>query len=202
MADTPFERVTVPAPPTPHPVTVTLVITDETLLGGDTGPGRIPVRSIPASVARPIVSTVSDDRSGHLRRLYRHPKSGTWWPWSRGRDSFRRAWRCSSPCATRPAARRTAMRPSDTTTTPSPTTVDSPTSALNGLGECERCNYSKESPGWRVTTVDERYAYSRIRHPDRSSLLVDRTAGAEAIQVHLCEVEVRVGISLVDRDAA
>ena len=26
------------------------------------------------------------------------------------------------------------------------------TSVLNGLGACEACNYTKESPGWRVTT--------------------------------------------------
>jgi hypothetical protein len=26
---------------------------------------------------------------------------------------------------------------------------------MNGLGECERCNYVKESPGWRVSTCDE-----------------------------------------------
>ena len=27
-----------------------------------------------------------------------------------------------------------------------------PTSAVNGLGECERCNYTKEAPGWQVST--------------------------------------------------
>lgn len=26
------------------------------------------------------------------------------------------------------------------------------TTAANGLGLCERCNYAKEAPGWRVTT--------------------------------------------------
>jgi len=30
-----------------------------------------------------------------------------------------------------------------------------PTSATNGLGECERCNYTKEAPGWCVTASDE-----------------------------------------------
>jgi hypothetical protein len=28
------------------------------------------------------------------------------------------------------------------------------TSALNGLGECEACNYAKEAPGWTVTTSE------------------------------------------------
>jgi hypothetical protein len=27
-----------------------------------------------------------------------------------------------------------------------------PTSALNGNGTCEACNYAKEAPGWRVRT--------------------------------------------------
>jgi hypothetical protein len=27
-----------------------------------------------------------------------------------------------------------------------------PTSLINGLGDCEACNYAKEAPGWRVHT--------------------------------------------------
>jgi hypothetical protein len=38
---------------------------------------------------------------------------------------------------------------------PAPRNRGGPTSALNGLGECERCNYAKEAPGWRVATADE-----------------------------------------------
>jgi hypothetical protein len=30
-----------------------------------------------------------------------------------------------------------------------------PTSAGNGLGMCERCNYVKEAPGWHVCAGDE-----------------------------------------------
>jgi hypothetical protein len=29
-----------------------------------------------------------------------------------------------------------------------------PTSAVNGLGECARCNYDKEAPGWQVATSE------------------------------------------------
>lgn len=29
-----------------------------------------------------------------------------------------------------------------------------PTSARNGLGACEACNYAKEAPGWSVTTSE------------------------------------------------
>jgi hypothetical protein len=54
---------------TPEPVAVSLVITDETLLGED---------DTPAAVARGLVSdAVADERSrAPLRRLYRHPRSG------------------------------------------------------------------------------------------------------------------------------
>lgn len=30
-----------------------------------------------------------------------------------------------------------------------------PTSAANGLGTCEACNYTKEAPGWAVSTSDD-----------------------------------------------
>jgi hypothetical protein len=47
-----------------------------------------------------------------------------------------------------------------------------------------------------------RRTHSKIRHPDRSSLLVDAPPAPGRIRVHLSEVEVTVGIALVDRDAA
>jgi hypothetical protein len=34
------------------------------------------------------------------------------------------------------------------------------TSAANGLGLCERCNYTKETPGWQVTTTHETGAHA------------------------------------------
>src|SRR5215212_3772779 len=78
MADTVFERVTGQPADVADPVAVDLVITDETLLGGDDVPATVSgYGPIPASVARGLVSkAVSDKRSRcTLRRLYRHPRS-------------------------------------------------------------------------------------------------------------------------------
>ena len=43
---------------------------------------------------------------------------------------------------------RIAMPRSATTTTPEPHVRGGHTNAVNGLGECERCNYAKEASGW------------------------------------------------------
>src|SRR3954466_11356866 len=79
MADTFFERVTGKAADAAEPIAVNLVLTDETLLGGDDTPAEVSgYGPIPASVARGLVhKAVTDKRSRcTLRRLYRHPKSG------------------------------------------------------------------------------------------------------------------------------
>jgi hypothetical protein len=68
MADTLVERVTGRPVRVPEPVAVNLVLSDETLLGGDTSPAVIEgYGPIPASVARH-----PDQRCGHRRELPRH----------------------------------------------------------------------------------------------------------------------------------
>ena len=79
MADTLYERVTGRPADVPVPVAVDLVITDETLLGGDQSPARVPgYGPIPAAIAcRLAGDAIADERSkATLRRLYRHPSSG------------------------------------------------------------------------------------------------------------------------------
>src|SRR6185312_7268820 len=79
MADTAFERITGQPADVADPVAVEMVITDETLLGGDDTAAVVSgYGPIPASVARGLVDrAVTDERSrATLRRLYRHPKSG------------------------------------------------------------------------------------------------------------------------------
>ena len=66
-----------------------------------------------------------------------------------------------------------------------------PTSAENGLGKCERCNYAKESPGWRVTAgSDENGTHTAefvtpTRHRYRSAA----PPAPGPIHVHVSEVE-------------
>jgi hypothetical protein len=79
-----------------------------------------------------------------------------------------------------------------------------PTSAENGLGECERCNYAKESPGWRVTASGDENSLHTAEFATPTGHRYKSTAppAPGPIQVHVSEVEARIGIALVKRDAA
>ena len=159
MADTLVERVTGRPADVPVPIAVNMVITDETLLAGDNTPARVPgYGPIPASIARRLIGeAIWDDRSkATLRRLYQHPASGALVAmesrarlFPKGLSAFidLRDDTCRTPYCDAP------IRHHDHAT---PNHHGGPTSATNGLGLCEACNYTKEAPGWHVsTTVDE-----------------------------------------------
>jgi hypothetical protein len=158
MADTAFERIIGRPADAPVAVTVDLVITDETLLGGDTEPARVPgYGPIPAAVARHLISdAVGDERSrATLRRLYRHPTTGTLVTMESRARLFPKALAafialrddtCRTPYCNAP------IRHTDHAV---PDSRGGPTTALNGNGTCEACNYAKEAPGWRVRTHDQ-----------------------------------------------
>ncbi|EUA34822.1 hypothetical protein I552_5611 [Mycobacterium xenopi 3993] len=159
MADTLVERVTGRAADVAEPVAVNLVISDETLLGGADAAARIDgYGPIPASVACNMVgAAVTDARSrATLRRLYRHPRSGALVAMESRARRFPnglaafislRDQRCRTPYCDAPIRHRDHALPHRR---------GGPTDVTNGLGSCERCNYVKESPGWRVTaSLDE-----------------------------------------------
>lgn len=158
MADTVVERVTGRPAEVPEPVAVNLSLSDQTLLADDDSPAVIDgYGPVPAPVARNLVrGAVADERSrATLRRLYRHPESGALVAmesrsrlFPKGLAAFigLRDQACRTPYCDAPVRHRDHARPH---------AAGGPTSALNGLGECERCNYVKESPGWSVTTADE-----------------------------------------------
>jgi hypothetical protein len=113
---------------------------------------------IPAAVARHLVSDAADGRSrATLRRLYRHPGSGSLvamesrarrFPKGLARFIGLRDQRCRTPYCDAPIRHHDHARPHQR---------GGATSATNGLGMCERCNYAKEAPGWRVAaSVDEK----------------------------------------------
>lgn len=91
-----------------------------------------------------------------LRRLYAHPRSGALVAmesrarlFPRGLAAFigLRDQRCRTPYCDAPIRHRDHAVPHRRGGT---------TSADNGLGQCERCNYAKEAAGWRVNTgVDQ-----------------------------------------------
>ena len=207
MADTAYERVTGTPADVADPVAVDLVITDETLLGGDDVPaGLSGYGPIPASVARGLVSkAVSDERSRcTLRRLYRHPKSGAlvamesrsrFFPKGLAMFIGLRDQTCRTPYCDAPIRHRDHAQPRHR---------DGPTSADNGLGECERCNYTKESPGWRVTAgsgengVHTAEFTTPTRHRYRST--APPVPGLSDVEV--TELEIRIGIAIAEQDAA
>ncbi len=207
MADTAFERITGQPAEVADAVAVDLVITDETLLGGDEVPAIVSgYGPIPASAARGLVNkSVSDTRSRcTLRRLYRHPKSGQLvamearsrlFPKGLAKFIDLRDQTCRTPYCDAPIRHHDHARPHHR---------DGPTSAENGLGECERCNYAKEAPGWRVTAGSDENGEHTAQFETPTGHCYRSTApplpGPPRVEV--AELEVRIGIAIAEQDAA
>ncbi|MDT5326051.1 MAG: hypothetical protein QOF25_3203, partial [Mycobacterium sp.] len=188
------------------PVAVNLVITDESLLAGSTVPGSIAgYGPVPAAVARRLVDkSVTDKRSrATLRRLYRHPRSGALvamesrsrlFPKGLAEFITIRDGTCRTPYCDAPIRHRDHAVPSRR---------DGPTSAINGLGECEACNYAKEAPGWSVTTqCDQTGCHTAefttptgARHHSKAPPLPG------LVIVDVSEMEIRIGIEIAKHAA-
>jgi hypothetical protein len=207
MADTLFERVTGQPADVADSVAVDLVLTDETLLGDDENAAVVDgYGPIPASVARKlVVKAVADKRSRcTLRRLYRHPNSGQLvamesrsrrFPKGLAKFIGVRDQVCRTPYCDAPIRHRDHARP---------WYRGGLTSAENGLGTCEHCNYVKESPGWQVTAAyDENGTHTaEFVTPTDHRYWSTAPPPPGTMRVHLSKVEVRVGIALAERDAA
>jgi hypothetical protein len=206
MADTVVERVTGHPAEEPEHVALNLVMSDQSLWGQDNAPAVLDgYGPIPASVARSLVrDAVVDERSlATLRRLYRDPKSGSlvamesrsrFFP--KGLAGFIdfRDRTCRTPYCDARIRHRDHARPRNR---------GGPTSAVNGLGECERCNYTKEAPGWRVSADDVNGTHTaEFVTPTgaRYYSMAPPLPGAPMITVS--EVEVRIGVELADLHAA
>ncbi|MBB3751218.1 hypothetical protein FHT44_003713 [Mycolicibacterium sp. BK634] len=159
MADTVVERVTGRPADEAVPVAVNVVISDQALLGAEQGAAVIAgYGSVPSAVAQKMVfDAVSDPRSrATLRRLYATPASGALVAlesrsrlFPKGLADFieLRDRRCRTPYCDAPIRHRDHA---------TPYRRGGDTSADNGQGLCEACNYAKEAAGWRVVTgVDE-----------------------------------------------
>jgi len=138
------------------PVAVKMVITAETMLGGDAEPAHLEgCGLIPAAVARAMILASPAARTT-IQRLYRSPDDGSLVAMERGSRAFppelrdligiRDGGTCRSPYCDAP------IRHADH---PKPWRKGGQTSGVNGQGLCEACNYVKESPGWRHRVVSE-----------------------------------------------
>jgi hypothetical protein len=154
MADTLVERLTGRSSADRTPVAVRLVITDRALLDGSADPAHLDgYGPVPAAKARRIVA--DGDGDVWLRRLFTHPDTGELvamdsraraFPARLGelitlRDQICRTPWCDAPIRHTDHVRRVAE--------------GGETSAANGQGLCEQCNYVKEAPGWSAVPDPE-----------------------------------------------
>ena len=148
MADLAVERMTGQSVADGVAVTVHLVLTDRTLLKGDREPGFVPgYGPVPAGWARDLLRP-STPAQVWLRRLYTHPATGELVAMESRATRFPDALR--EFLVLRDQACRTpwcdaSVRHGDHVV---PKAQGGPTSAGNGQGLCEACNYTKEAPGW------------------------------------------------------
>jgi len=70
------------------------------------------------------------------------------------------------------------------------------TTADNGLGSCERCNYAKEAPGWRVSTrVDENGRHT-AEFTTPTGKRYQSGAPPSGPTITISELEVRIGVAI------
>ena len=153
MADTLVERVTGRPATQPVPVAVNLVLSDQALLGVENAPAVIAgYGTVPSALAQRLIScAVADGASwATLRRLYASPASGALVAmesrarlFPKGLADFigLRDQRCRTPYCDAPIRHRDHANPHRR---------GGPTAAVNGLGMCECCNYTKDGDGWDV----------------------------------------------------
>ena len=199
MADTLVERTTGRSAAAATPIAVNLVLSDETLFGRSNVSATVSgYGPIPAAVARGLVSdAVTDPRSrAKLRRLYAHPDSGALVAmesrsrlFPKGLATFigLRDERCRTPYCDAPIRHRDHAQP---------WAGSGETSAGNGLGLCERCNYVKEVAGWRVKPNIDEIGRHTAQFITPTGAHYRSAAPPRAPAIARSDVEVRIGITL------
>ena len=149
MADTLVERLTGQTTADQTPVEVQLVMTDATLLAGDHTPARLAgYGPIPAAVARSLIRGLDASTKAWARRLLTDSCTGLLTAIDPARRLFDGVLRravvirdeyCRTPWCGAP------IRHLDH---PVPVQHGGETSAANGQGLCEACNYTKQGFGW------------------------------------------------------
>jgi hypothetical protein len=180
-------------------VAVNLVLTDESLLAGATDPARVVgYGPVPAAVARRLIGAAVGDEASRatLRRLYKHPRSGALvamesrarlFPTGLARFIDVRDDTCRTPYCDAP------IRHHDHATSHH---RGGPTNSVNGLGECERCNYAKEAPGWSVATrCDDKGCHTAEFTTPTGAVHRSKAPSLPGpARLELSEIEYRVGI--------
>lgn len=174
MADAFYRRVTGREVGAAVPVGLNLVVSDESLLADGPDPAVLQgYGPIPAAVARQmaLAALLDPQVEAAVRKLYADPATGNLVAMESTARAFPKGlrWlialrdqRCRTPYCDAP------VRHVDHITRHAD---GGPTSAANGQGLCERCNYAKESPGWHTVTTYDRYG----RHTSEITTPTGRT---------------------------
>lgn len=153
MADTLVERVTGQARADAVPITVNLVLSDRSLLAGGHEPAWLQgYGDLTADHADELVRQAVADARAALRRLYASPTGGLVAMESRSRefpDGLARFLELRDRTCRTPWC-DAEIRHHDHVLDHA---LEGPTTALNGQGLCEQCNYVKQVPGWRATPI-------------------------------------------------
>ncbi|MCY7400919.1 MAG: HNH endonuclease, partial [Nocardioides sp.] len=156
-ADTLAARITGHDPATDtSPVRVNLVIGIESLLGEGTEPGLIPGAGfLPAALCTDLVRRASAAAKATLRRLFVTPHDRALVAME---STSRRFDRLLAEFLTNPDPGSCRTPGCNATIRPhahiTPVADGGTTTASNGQGLCERCNYLKETPGWDTWVTD------------------------------------------------
>ncbi|GAA4701879.1 hypothetical protein GCM10023198_23860 [Promicromonospora umidemergens] len=172
MADTLIERVTgrEPGKADDVPVTINLLVSDQTLLAGGDEPAVVPegmpagAGTVPAPVARNLAAHGIDADVAWLRAIYVDPRGRLLATTSASRfhpQSLATLLRareqgiCGTPWCDAPVRHIDHVLPH---------AEGGETSLANGQGLCARCNHAKQAPGWRqkATEIDGRHGVETV----------------------------------------
>lgn len=156
MADLLVERVTGIGRATPTPVTVNLVVSDQSLLGDNSDPAHVHgYGPVPADIAREWIAKCSEgsETMATVRKLYARPDTGALtamestartFPKGLARLIELRDRSCRTPWCDAPVRHRDHIRDHSR---------GGLTSAANGAGLCAACNYAKQGSDWSAEPV-------------------------------------------------
>lgn len=160
MADTLVERITGQASASAVPVQIQLIMTDRTLLAGDSEPAELEGHGpLPAPLVRGWLrgdNGLAEQATMWVRRLYTAPDSGQLIAMDSRRRSFDGQLRQFVVSADRRCRTPWCDAPIRHIDHPLRVAQGGKTTAANSQGLCEACNYTRETLGWRT-----------ILHPDR-----------------------------------
>ncbi|MFC9763950.1 HNH endonuclease [Rhodococcus jostii] len=155
MVDLLFDRGTGASVTSGVPVAMNLVLSDETLLAGGHEAAQLQgFGPVPAGIARQLVADAVDrDIETSLRRVYSCPQSGALTAMESQSRTFPKSLRqlidlrdrtCRTPWCDAPIRHHDHIRSHR---------ESGATTADNGSGLCEACNYAKEGDGWSARPV-------------------------------------------------